>query len=188
MNHWPYFALLCVVGLLRLVELRISKHNQQALARRGAKKAPEPRFVWMVLFHAGMLAGPAAEVVLLQRPFVVGLAAAMLALFLAANGVRWWVIRTMREHWNAGVIASAGLGVVTGGPFHWVRHPNYAAVFVELIALPLIHTAWITAAAGAALHALVLRNRLRVEEPLLAASADYRALMADKPRFIPGLP
>ena len=175
MNHWPYLALLCAVGVLRLVELSISKRNQQSLAKRGVKKASEPQFVWMVLFHAGMLAAPGVEVVLLERPFIVGLAAPMLALFLAANGVRWWVIRTMREHWNAGVMASAGLGIVTGGPFRWARHPNYAAVFVELIALPLIHTAWITAAAGAALHALVLRSRLRVEEPLLAASADYRA-------------
>src|SRR2546427_8411970 len=32
------------------------------------------------------------------------------------------------------------------------RHPNYAAVFAEMLALPLIHTAWMTAAAGGIAH------------------------------------
>jgi len=77
----------------------------------------------------------------------------MLALFVAANIVRWWVIRTLGEHWNVQVMDSTKLGVITTGPFRYVRHPNYAAVFVEMIALPLIHTAWMTALVGAIAHA-----------------------------------
>src|SRR5256886_15815543 len=72
----------------------------------------------------------------------------MFAVFLAANAVRWWVIRTLGDHWNVQVMDSTRLGVVTSGPFRFVRHPNYAAVFAEMLALPLIHTAWITAVAG----------------------------------------
>lgn len=82
---------------------------------------------------------------------------------------------------------STRLGVVTDGPFRYVRHPNYAAVFVEMIALPLIHTAWITAIAGSCLHLWAIRKRLEAEEPPLLADPEYRAAMAAKPRFVPGL-
>ena len=47
-------------------------------------------------------------------------------------------------------------GVVTGGPYRYVRHPNYVAVFVELLALPLVHGAYLTAAVGRALHVMIL--------------------------------
>jgi methyltransferase len=97
------------------------------------------------------------------------------------------VIRSLGEHWNVQVVDSTRLGVVTSGPFRYVRHPNYAAVFSELLALPLIHTAWITAIAGAIAHIGVLAQRLSTEEPVLLANPDYRAAMSGKPRFLPGL-
>jgi len=68
-----------------------------------------------------------------------------------------------------------------------VRHPNYAAVFVEMLALPLIHTAWITALAGALAHMIVLSLRLSVEDPVLLSNPHYAAAMGSKPRFFPGL-
>jgi len=182
-----FLGLLFAVALLRLVELRISKRHQKEMAARGAAKIDEPRFRWMVLLHTAVLLGAALEVVLLRRSFIPWLAAPMFAVFLAANAVRWWVIRSLGEHWNVQVMDSTRLGVVTSGPFRYVRHPNYAAVFAEMLALPLIHTAWITATVGAAAHAGVLAQRLSTEERVLFANPDYRAAMNGKPRFLPGL-
>jgi len=182
-----FLGLLLAVALLRLLELRISKRHQQEMLGRGAVKVEDPRFRWMVLLHTGVLLGAALEVVFLRRPFIPPLAAAMFAIFLAANAVRLWVIRTLGEHWNVQVMDSTRLGVVSSGPFRYVRHPNYGAVFAEMLALPLIHTAWITAAAGAVAHIAVLSQRLSTEERVLLANPEYRALMAGKPRFLPGL-
>lgn len=182
-----YLALLVAVGLLRLVELRISKRHQRQMVARGAAKVEEPRFRWMVLLHTSVLSGAAMEVVFLHRPFIPVLAAPMLVIFLAANAVRWWVIRTLGEHWNVQVMDSTRLGVILSGPFRFVRHPNYAAVFAEMVALPLIHTAWITAALGSLAHVVVLAQRLSTEERVLFANPDYRAAMEGKPRFLPGL-
>ncbi len=184
---YSFLALLLAVGMLRLVELRISKRHQREMAVRGAAKVDEPKFRWMVLLHTAVLLGAAVEVVLLKRPFLLGLAAPMFAVFLAANAVRWWVIRSLGEHWNVQVVDSTRLGVVTSGPFRYVRHPNYAAVFAEMLALPLIHTAWITALTGAIAHIGVLAQRLSTEERVLFANPDYRAAMTGKPRFLPGL-
>jgi len=182
-----FLVLLTAVGALRLLELRISRRHQRELVARGAAKVEEPRFRWMVLLHTAVLLGAALEVILLKRPFIPALAAATFAIFLAANAVRWWVIRTLGNHWNVQVMDSTRLGVVTSGPFRFVRHPNYAAVFAEMLALPLIHTAWITALAGSLAHMAVLTQRLSTEERVLFANPDYRAAMSGKPRFLPGL-
>ncbi len=182
-----FLGLLLTVALLRLVELRISKRHQREMAARGAAKIDEPKFRWMVLLHTTVLLGAAVEVVLLRRPFIPWLAAPMVTVFLAANAVRWWVIRSLGAHWNVQVMDSTRLGVVTSGPFRYVRHPNYAAVFAEMLALPLIHTAWITAVVGAIAHIGVLAQRLSTEERVLFANPAYRAAMSGKPRFLPGL-
>jgi methyltransferase len=182
-----FLALLLLVGALRIVELRISRSHQRQLVSRGAEKVEEPKFRWMVALHTAVLVGAALEVVFLKRPFIPVLAAVAFTVFLAANIVRWWVIRTLGNHWNVQVMDSTRLGVVTTGPFRFVRHPNYAAVFAEMLALPLIHIAWITALVGSLAHMVVLAQRLSTEEAVLFANQDYRTAMTGKPRFLPGL-
>jgi methyltransferase len=187
LSRFAYLGLLLLVGVLRVYELQISKRHQSRMIARGASKISDPRFRWMVLLHTGVLLGAAAEVVFLHRPFYPLFAAICFVVFLAANVVRWWVIRTLGEHWNVQVVNSTGIGVITTGPFRYVRHPNYAAVFVEMLALPLIHCAWITAIFGSAAHVLVLSQRLATEERVLFSDTRYREAMSGKPRFVPGL-
>ena len=182
-----YLGLLFVVALLRVYELLISRRHQREMVAHGAQKVDDPRFRWMVLLHTCVLLGAALEVVFLHRPFYPVFAAFCFAIFVAANVVRWWVIRTLGEHWNVQVMNSTGMGVITDGPFRYVRHPNYAAVFVEMLTLPLIHCAWITAFAGSAAHIVVLSQRLATEERVLFSDARYREAMSGKPRFVPGL-
>ncbi len=182
-----YLGLLLVVALLRIYELQISRLHQHEMAAHGASKVTDPVFRPMVLVHTGVLLGAALEVVFLHRPFYPVLAAVCFAIFLAANLVRWWVIRTLGEHWNVQVMNSTGMGVITTGPFRYVRHPNYAAVFVELLVLPLIHCAWITACLGSAAHVFVLSRRITTEERVLFSDPYYRQAMYAKPRFLPGL-
>lgn len=186
-SQTAYLALLLAVGLGRLVEMRLSARNRRRLAAQGAVKVPEPHFRWMVLLHAGVLISAALEVLLLRRPLIPALALPMGVLFVLANVVRWWVIAALAEHWNVQVMDSTRLGIITRGPYRWIRHPNYVAVFIELIALPLIHTAWLTAVWASALNLWVLRQRLEVEERVLLADPTYRATMARKPRFLPRL-
>jgi methyltransferase len=181
-----YWALLGAVGLGRLIEMRVSRRHQRALAAGGVRRAAEPGFALMVALHAGILVGSALEVLALHRPFTPAVGIPALVVFALANVLRWWVIATLGPQWNVQVVGSSrALGVVTRGPYRWVRHPNYVAVFVELVALPLVHGAWVTALVGAALHVVVLRRRLAVEEPVLAADPAYRAAMGGKPRFLP---
>jgi methyltransferase len=180
-----YLLLLALVGVGRLLELRRSRSNQQVLRARGIAMARDPGFRWMVALHTGVLLGSAVEVAVARRPFVPRVALPAGVVLVGANLLRWWVIRTLAGHWNVRVMDSLGLGVVSEGPFRWVRHPNYVAVFLELAAIPLLHSAWLTALLGSTLHVLVLRQRLAVEEPILLENPTYRAEMAWKPSFVP---
>lgn len=182
-----YLALLALAGIGRLVELGISRRNQRQLEKQGVRKFAEPHFRWMVLLHGGVLIAAAVEVVILHRPLIPALAIPMGVLFVLANLLRWWVIRTLAGHWNVEVMASSHVGVVTSGPYRWVRHPNYVAVVAELFALPMIHTAWITALVGTAADLEILRRRVGVEDGVLMANPIYRVTMSAKPRFLPRL-
>jgi methyltransferase len=182
-----FLGFLIGVALLRGVELVISRRNQHRLEAQGVSRASEPHFHWMVVLHSAVLAGAALEVLWLNPPFIPVLAILMATLFTLANVLRWWVIRTLGMHWNVQIMDSVSLGVITSGPFRFVRHPNYAAVFIELVALPLIHTAWLTALVGSAGHAWVLSQRLVIEEGVLLRNGEYRATLAHRPRFVPRL-
>jgi methyltransferase len=182
-----YIALLVFVGLLRLFELGISRRNQQRMLQSGARKPVDPGFRWMVIFHAAFLISAGLEVLLLHRPLIPALAVCAALVFVLSNLLRYWVIRTLAVQWNVQVMDSTALGVVTTGPFRWIRHPNYLGVFLEMTSLALIHTAWITAVWGAIGYAVTIRDRIVLEEKVLMSSPTYRERMASKPRFLPGL-
>jgi methyltransferase len=91
----------------------------------------------------------------------------MLVLVLAGQALRWWCIRTLGRQWNTRILVVRGLPRVAGGPYRLLPHPNYVAVVVEGAALPLVHTAWMTAAAFTVLNAALLSVRIRAENRAL---------------------
>jgi methyltransferase len=92
----------------------------------------------------------------------------MLGLVTIGQALRWWCIRTLGPHWNTRVIVVPGTTPVRRGPYRLLRHPNYLAVVIEGAALPLVHTAWITALAFTMLNAGMLTVRIRLENRALA--------------------
>jgi methyltransferase len=178
--------LVAAVAAGRLVELRIAERHRRSLLARGGVEAGAGHYPWMVALHTAFLIACPLEVWLLDRPFVPGLAAVMLALLVLAVALRWWVIATLGERWTTRILLLPGAAPVTGGPYRVLRHPNYLAVVTEIAALPLVHTAWLTALLFSALNAWLLRVRIRAEEAALAGTSDYAAVFADRPRIIPG--
>lgn len=124
----------------------------------------------MVALHTALLVGCLVEVRLAERPFMPLFGWAMVAAVLAAQGLRWWCIRTLGPRWNTRVIVVPGLPLVTGGPYGLLRHPNYVAVAAEGLALPLVHGAWVTAVLFTVLNAALMTVRVRCEEAALTAA------------------
>jgi methyltransferase len=162
-----YVLLLVAVAAERLAELVVSKRNWQWSRARGGQEYGRGHYPAMVVLHTGLLVGCLVEVALAHRPFIAALGWPMLALVLGAQGLRWWCIGTLGRRWNTRIVVIDGLARVTTGPYRWLVHPNYVAVVVEGIALPLVHTAWLTAASFTVLNAVLLRVRIRAENAAL---------------------
>jgi len=175
-----YLALILATGVERLVELVISKRNARWAFDRGGIEYGRGHFPAMVALHTGLLIACVAEVYLLDRPFIPWLGWPMLALVVLCQAGRYWIISSLGHQWNTRVIVVPGLGRVERGPyrFSWMRHPNYIVVAIEGIALPLVHSAWVTAIVFTVLNAvLLLAFRIPTENRALAA-LDARAAPA----------
>ena len=165
-----FTVIVLLVGLERLAELVVSKRNAAWSLRQGGFETGRGHYPVMVVLHTGLLVGVLVEVWLV-RPVVPALLAwGMLALVLASQALRWWCIATLGPRWNTRVIVVPGLPLVRSGPYRWLSHPNYVAVVVEGIALPLVHAAWITAAVFTVANAALLTVRLRVENAALSSA------------------
>jgi methyltransferase len=169
---WWYAALVGAVGLERCAELVVSKRNAAWSFAHGGREYGIGHFPAMVVLHTGLLVGCLVEVFVANRPFLPALGWPALAVVVAAQALRWWCITTLGHQWNTRVIVVPGLPLVRSGPYRWLHHPNYVAVVLEGVALPLVHTAWLTAALFTVLNAAILRVRLRVENGALKTAEE----------------
>lgn len=170
-----YVVLVLAVGAERLVELVVAKRNLAWARERGGVETGFGHYPVMVVLHTALLVGALVEVLALHRPFVPALGAVMVVLVFAAQGLRWWCIRTLGPQWNTRVVVVPGLPLVGGGPYRWLRHPNYVAVVVEGSALPLVYSAWLTALVFTLANAALLTLRIRTEARALDDVALARA-------------
>ena len=167
-----YGALVLATGFERLAELVVSARNARWSFARGGRESGRGHFPAMVALHTGLLVACVAEAALADRPFLPWLGWPALVVVLASQALRWWCISVLGPRWNTRVIVVPGLPLVRRGPYRLLSHPNYVAVVAEGVALPLVHTAWVTALVFTLLNAVLLgRFRIPAEERALAAWA-----------------
>ena len=168
---WLFTALVALVGVERVAELVVSTRNAAWSVRQGGVETGRRHYLVMVVLHTALLVGALVEVWLRRPDFFPLLGFTALALVLASQALRWWCITALGRQWSTRVIVVPGMTVVRRGPYAWVPHPNYVAVVVEGAALPLVHTAWLTAVVFTALNAALLTVRIRVENAALRSLA-----------------
>jgi methyltransferase len=162
-----YYLLILAIGIERLIELIVSKRNARWAFAQGGKEFGHSHYPVMVTLHIALLLGCVVEVWALHRPFIAWLGWPMLALVALSQALRWWCVATLGRRWNTLVIVVPQTPLVRRGPYRWLHHPNYVAVVAEGVALPLVHTAWLTAACFTLANALLLTVRIRVENDAL---------------------
>lgn len=167
LSQWLFTGFVVLVGLERLAELVVSKRHAAWAFSRGGVERGKGHYPFMVLLHIGLLVGAVAEVWLAGRPFLPALGWSMLVVVVLSQALRWWCIATLGNQWNTRVIVVPGLPLVRRGPYRLMPHPNYVAVVAEGLALPLVHTAWVTALVFAVANAALLAERIRVESQAL---------------------
>jgi methyltransferase len=165
---WAFTIVILLVALERLAELVVSNRNAAWSLERGGRETGQGHYPFMVVLHSALLVGALVEAWVRRPDVPAALAWTMLALLLASQALRWWCITTLGRRWNTRVIVVPGMEPVRRGPYRLLSHPNYVAVVVEGLALPLLHAAWVTALVFTLANAALLTVRIRTENAALA--------------------
>jgi methyltransferase len=159
----PAEVILGLVTLQRAAELVISSRNTSRLRARGAVELAPKHYPLIVAVHAAWL----LSLWLLGRDQPIYLPA--LLLYLALQGFRIWVMRTLGPRWTTRIIVLPGELLVSAGPYRFLSHPNYAVVAGEIAVLPLALGLPVAATVFTVLNAAVLAIRINAENRALAA-------------------
>ncbi len=158
------YIILFLVAVQRLVEVVYAERNTRALLARGAVEVGRAHYPLIVALHAVWLT---SIVLLLPRDATIHWWA--LALFIALQLARVWVLATLGPYWTTRIITLDAAPLVRRGPYRFVRHPNYLVVAGEIAALPLAFGEINVAIVFTLLNAAVLAWRIRQEDQALAA-------------------
>jgi methyltransferase len=160
------------LGVQRLFELRLSRRNEQRIRQRGGREHTPETYRWIVTLHAAWFVAMLLEVFTVGRSFRPRLAAVALGLFALGQALRLTAIRTLGWRWSTRVMTVPGPGgaPVRHGIYRYIRHPNYLGVELEIVAAPLVHSAYLTSAVFGVANALLLRDRIRREEQALVTT------------------
>jgi len=162
-----YSLFILAVGVQRLVELVVAQRNAKWSIAHGGREFGRDHYLAMISMHALLLVSCVVEVGVLGRPFNGWLGWPMLAVVVLSTVVRWRCVAVLGKHWNSRLIVIPGAPLVRDGLYRWVRHPNYTAVAAEVLALPLVHSAWLTAIVFSIANARMLSVRIRAENAAL---------------------
>jgi methyltransferase len=149
-----------------LGELLLSKRNEGRLLRRGAFAAPDPVYGAMRWAYPGAFIAMGLEGALTGPP-PPPFAVAGATVFVAAKALKFWAIASLGERWTYRVFVLPGTPLVTGGPYRFLRHPNYVGVVGELMAIALVVGARVSGPAALVIFGWLLVERIRAEEKAL---------------------
>ena len=162
----PAEFILGFVTLQRVAELVLSHYNTSGLKARGAIELAPRHYPLIVAVHAAWL----ISLWVLGRDQPVNLVA--LLFYLALQGFRFWVMRTLGSRWTTRIIVLPGQPLVSAGPYRFLSHPNYAVVAGEIAILPLVLGLPALAGVFTILNAAVLAIRIGAENRALAAGRE----------------
>ena len=175
----PAVLLLAVVTAERLGELWLDRRNTASLLADGAHEVAPAHYKLIVLLHTLWLAG------LWLLGWARPISPIWLAILVALQGLRIWVVATLGRRWTTRIIVLPGVPLVTTGPYRFVSHPNYLVVVGEIAALPLcLGLPWYALIFSIA-NLAVLAIRIRAEDAALAGCGIAPAIHQPQPSTDP---
>lgn len=177
------YLLIVLVILQRIAEVGVAKSNERWMKQRGAFEAGESHYPVMVALHSCFFVALLLEVTLKDSSWTMW-SLLPLAIFLVAQVIRVWALLTLGRFWNTKIIVLPGAEPVKSGPYRWIRHPNYVVVIIEILFLPLIFQAYVTAIVFSLLNAAMLLVRIKAEEEALDRNGKYSEKFEQVSRFV----
>lgn len=186
-TRFIFTVIVLAVIIQRLFELRISQRHVAALLAEGGQVQNDNLLGLVKGLQVSWWLAMLVEVWWLGRPFIPGLAAIALLLTIAGQVLRILSMQALGTGWTLPIVTLPDQRVVSTGIYRYLRHPNWLGVSLEIVALPLIHSAYWTAVGFAIANLLIMHQRMRTEERALSAHSNYAQIFAYTPRLIPAL-
>ena len=171
----------------RLVEMGISQRHLAKLLSQGAREHGDNWLPAVKLLQTSWWIAMLVEVWVLNRPFIPALGAIAFVLLLAGQLLRYLSMRALKDRWTLTITTIPNSSAVNTGIYRYLRHPNWLGVILEIAALPLIHTACLTAIVCTLVNAWLMSQRIPAEERALRSDTDYATALGDRPRLMPRL-
>ena len=107
---------------------------------------------------------------------------------LVCIGLIYWIFSSLGKGISPTVATRKEHPFVTGGPYHWVRHPLYVVGTLSFISLALVADNWFIAVlAVAAFFLLAVRTQSEEQHLIDKFGDEYREYMKTTGRFLPYL-
>lgn len=161
-----FILFIVLLGVQRISELFYAKRNERIMKEKGATEHDAGGYTIIVIMHVMFFVSLFTERILLERGYNF-LSVYLFVVFVLAQFLRYWSISSLGSYWNTKILVLNGSEPVVQGPYKYLRHPNYAAVAIELAVIPLIFSCYITAAVFSIINFIVIRRRIGIEEKAL---------------------
>nr|WP_285889691.1 isoprenylcysteine carboxyl methyltransferase family protein [Neobacillus niacini] len=182
----PFYIFFSVLLIQRLLELAIARRNEKWMKERGAIEFGMRHYQFIVLMHSMFFVFFLFEKVTFSRE-LLSFWPLLAAVFVCAQLIRVWAISSLGRYWNTKIIVLPNVEVVRKGPYRFIKHPNYLVVSIELMVVPLMFGAYITACLFTLLNVLMLSIRIPAEEKALQELTKYEGSFESCNRFLPKL-
>ena len=163
--------LLIVVFVPMLVEARRAARNEHAQRSRGGIEPSGDVYSLMRVAYPAAFLVMIAEGLWRHAPWEPAswrMAIFGLALFVVGKALKWWAIVSLGPAWTFRVIVVPGAPQIAGGPYAYLRHPNYVGVVLELAGIALASGARVSGPLVTLAFGALMMKRIFVEEKALS--------------------
>ncbi|MFJ7737017.1 isoprenylcysteine carboxyl methyltransferase family protein [Lysinibacillus sp. NPDC097287] len=174
-----FYIIVFLVIAQRLTEVFIAKRNERWMLSQGAYEIGASHYPYMLALHSSFFLFLIVEVMTSSNS-LSPLFPLFFILFVAVQALRIWCLRSLGPFWNTKIIILPGAEVVKKGPYVFFRHPNYAVVCLEILLLPLMFQAYLTAFCFTLLNITMLSVRIPIEEQALRETTNYNNVFQKK--------
>ncbi|MEH7176615.1 isoprenylcysteine carboxyl methyltransferase family protein [Neobacillus vireti] len=181
-----FIIFVSVLIIQRLLELVIARRNEKWMKEQGAIEYGRGHYPFIVLMHVLFFLVLFFETFTFSRE-ISPIWPLFAPVFVVAQLIRIWAISSLGRFWNTKIIVLPNLEVVRKGPYRFIKHPNYLVVTIELLVVPLLFGAYITAGLFTLLNVLMLSIRIPAEEKALQELTEYGGSFEKCNRFLPKL-
>ncbi|KAA0550175.1 hypothetical protein FZW96_02195 [Bacillus sp. BGMRC 2118] len=177
-----FLLFISVIIIQRIMELIIARKNEKWMKQQGGVEYGQNHYPYMVAMHSLFFVALLVEVFAFNHQLSAWWPM-LLSLFLLTQAVRIWALSSLGKYWNTKIIVLPNTSIVKKGPYKYLRHPNYTIVALEIVLIPMLFGAYLTAVTFTLLNILILSVRIPLEEKALMNETDYMEKFKEISRF-----